>query len=200
MTGDSRNEPVRPVEAVPQTEPQTEQGAEASLTQPGKILRERAHRLAREPAAEERGERLEVVEFLLGREHYGIETSFVREVHPLRDVTPLPCTPPFVVGIMNLRGEILSIIDIRKLFDLEEQGLSDLNKVIVLGGSSMEFGILADHVVGVRTIMVKGLQPSLTTVTGMRADYLKGVTREHLVLLDAGKMLADRRIVVHEEV
>jgi purine-binding chemotaxis protein CheW len=196
MTGDSHNEPER----LAETPPRTEQGAEAGLTQSRKILRERAHRLAREPAAEECGERLEVVEFLLGREHYGIETSFIREVHPLRDVTPLPCTPPFVVGIMNLRGEILSIIDIRKLFDLDEQGLSDLNKVIVLGGSSMEFGILADHVIGVRTIMVRGLQPSLTTVTGMRADCLKGVTREHLVLLDAGKMLADRRIVVHEEV
>ncbi|OGU10060.1 MAG: hypothetical protein A2075_12295 [Geobacteraceae bacterium GWC2_58_44] len=178
----------------------TEQGEQLSLAQRGKLLRERAHRLAREPVAEESGERLEVVEFLLGSEHYGIETSFVREVHPLREVTHLPCTPPFVLGIMNLRGEILSVIDLRKFFDLGEPGAAELSKVIVLRCATMEFGILADAVVGVRTILARGVQGGLTTVTGIRADYLKGVTREHLVLLDAGKMLADRRLVVHEEV
>lgn len=179
--------------------PRTEQSEERSLAQRRALLKERAQRLAREPAAEETGERLEVVEFLLGSEHYGIETSFVREVHPLREVTPVPCTPRFVLGIMNLRGEILSIIDIRKFFDIGQQESDELSKVIVLRGATMEFGILADAVVGVRTILAKGVQVALTTVTGIRADYLKGVTREHLVLLDAGKMLADRRLVVHEE-
>lgn len=191
---DRQSEP----EAAPAILAQAEQDGEQ--TQRRKVLKERARRLAREPAAQESGERLEIVEFLLGREHYGIETSFVREVHPLRDVTPLPCTPPFVLGIMNLRGEILSVIDIGKLFDLEQQGLSDLNQVIVLRCPTMEFGILADAVVGVRTIAARGVQPSFATLTGIRADYLMGVTGEHLVLLDAGKMLNDRRIVVHEEV
>ena len=176
-----------------------EQSEERSLAQRSELLKERAQRLALEPEVEETGEHLEVVEFLLGSEHYGIETSFVREVHPLREVTHLPCTPPFVLGIMNLRGEILSVIDIRKFFDLGQQESDELNKVIVLRGATMEFGILADAVVGVRTILAKGVQVALTTVTGIRADYLKGVTREHLVLLDAGKMLADRRLVVHEE-
>ena len=174
-------------------------GEERSLAQRSELLKERAHRLAREPEVEETGERLEVVEFLLGSEHYGIETSFVREVHPLREVTPVPCTPRFVLGIMNLRGEILSVIDLRKFFDIGQQESDELSKVIVLRGAAMEFGILADAVVGVRTILAKGVQVALATVTGIRADYLKGVTRDHLVLLDAGKMLADRRLVVHEE-
>jgi purine-binding chemotaxis protein CheW len=180
--------------------PRAEQSEERSLAQRAELLKERAQRLAQEPEVEETGERLEVVEFLLGLEHYGIETSFVREVHPLREVTHVPCTPPFVMGIMNLRGEILSVIDIRKFFDLRQQESDELTKVIVLRGATMEFGILADAVVGVRTILAQGVQVALTTVTGIRADYLKGVTREHLVLLDAGKMLADRRLVVHEEI
>jgi purine-binding chemotaxis protein CheW len=186
-------------------EPRTDQAqagqiGEESQAQRKALLRARAQALAREPTAPETGERLEVVEFLLGHEHYGIETSFVREVHPLREMTPLPCTPSFVLGIINLRGEILSVVDIRKFFDIEPQGLVELNKVIVLRCATMEFGILADSVLGVRSIAVSGVQASLATITGMRADYLKGVTAGHLVLLDAGKMLTDRRMVVHEEV
>jgi len=165
-----------------------------------KLLRERAHLLAREPAAEESDERLEVVVFLLGRERYGIETSLIREVLTLREPTPLPCTPSFVLGIMNLRGEIISVLDLRKIFGFGELEPAELNKVIVLRGAALEFGILADEVIGVRTIPAKGVHPSPTTLTGMRADYLKGVVGGRLVLLDAGKMLADRRLVVHQEV
>ena len=70
-----------------------------------KILRARAQALAREPEAEEAARRtLEVVEFLLAYETYGIESSYVREVYPLKAFTPLPCTPPFVLGIINIRG------------------------------------------------------------------------------------------------
>jgi len=177
-----------------------EQRDDWSPGQRRQVLRDRAQQLARVPVAEEGGERLELVEFLLGSEHYGLETSFIREVHPLRELTPLPCVPPFVVGIMNLRGEILSVIDLRNFFEMDRPALTELSKVIVLRQGAMEFGILADAVLGVRTIRSSALQSSLTTLTGVRADYLKGVTGEHLVLLDAGKLLADRRLVVHEEV
>jgi len=163
------------------------------------ILRERALALAREPEKEETAASLEVVEFLLAYERYGIESSYIREVYPLKDLTPLPCTPPFVLGIMNVRGKILSVIDIRKFFDLPQKGLTDLNKVIIVHDDFMEFGILADAILGVRLIPVRELQPSLPTLTEVRADYLKGVTEERLVVLDGGAILSDRRIVVHEE-
>ena len=175
-------------------------GAKRSLSKGGKILAERAKRLAREPVAEQGGERLEVVEFLLGHERYGLETSFIREVHPLRELTPLPCTPSFVLGIINLRGEVISVVDIRQIFQMAAPGPAESNMVIVLQSAAMRFGMLADAVLGVRSVFAGGVQPSIAAVTGIGADYLKGVTRDHLVLLDAGKMLADRRLVVHEEV
>lgn len=164
-----------------------------------RILRERALVLAREPEREEAAAGLEVVEFLLAYERYGIESSYIREVYPLKDLTPLPCTPPFVLGIMNVRGKILSVIDIRKFFDLPQKGLTDLNRVIIVHDDFMEFGILADAILGVRLIPVRELQPSLPTLTEVRADYLKGVTEERLVVLDGGAILSDRRIVVHDE-
>lgn len=166
----------------------------------GRILKSRAESLAREPEKEGVEEVVEVVEFLLSYENYGIESSFVREVYPLKDFTPLPCTPPFVFGIINVRGQILSVIDLRKFFDLPEKGLTDLNKVIILRQDGMEFGILADAVPGVRLIPLGDIQPSLPTLTGIREGYLKGVTGERVTILDAGKLLADRSIIVHEQV
>jgi purine-binding chemotaxis protein CheW len=178
-----------------------EHGAMPTPEEKQKILRTRAQALAREPELEEaaRGT-LEVVEFLLAYETYGVESSYVREVYPLKAFTPLPCTPPFVLGIMNIRGQILSVIDLKKFFDLPAKGLTDLNKVIVIHNDSMAFGILADAILGVRSMPLESVQPSLPTLTGIRAAYLKGVTAERMVILDAGKLLADSKMIVLEEV
>lgn len=165
-----------------------------------RILRERARLLACEQEKEETGESIEMLEFLLARERYGIETSFIREVYPLKEYTPLPCTPAFVFGLINVRGQILSIVDMRKFFELPEKGISDLNKVIILHGESMEFGILADEIVGVKVIPLTCLETTLPTLTDIRERYLRGVTRDQMAVLDAAKLLSDKNIIVHEEV
>jgi purine-binding chemotaxis protein CheW len=165
-----------------------------------RILKARAQALAREPEKAQAADALELVEFLLAHETYAVESRHVREVYPLENLTPLPCTPAFVVGIVNLRGEILSVIDIKKFFDLPEKGLTDLNKVIVLHSDKMLFGILADAILGVRRVPLSEVQPSLPTLTGIREKYLKGVTRERTVVLDAEKLLADENIIVQETV
>ena len=143
---------------------------------------------------------LELLEFRLARECYALETRYVREVFPLKDLTPLPCTPPFLLGIVNVRGRITPVIDIKKFFDLPDEGLTDLHRIILVRGNDLEVGFLADITVGVRTIPVDSLQTSLPTLTGIRADYLKGVTAERLVVLDLERILADPKIIVHEEV
>jgi purine-binding chemotaxis protein CheW len=173
-----------------------------------RILRARADLLAREPEEREAGEYIEVVEFLLAKEHFGMETRFIREVYPLKDYTPVPCTPSFVLGLINVRGQIISVIDIKKFFDMPDKGLSDLNKVIILRSDErapgkaegMEFGVLADAILGVRSIATSEIQPPLPTLTGIREEFLRGVTGERTVVLDAEKLLADKNIIVHEEV
>jgi len=165
------------------------------------ILRARAQALARPPEQAPAAETLlEVLEFRLAQERYAVETRHVHEVVPLKDLTPLPCTPPFVLGIVNVRGRITPVIDIKKFFDLPDQGLTDLHRIIRVRGNDLELGLLAEVIVGVRTIPVDSLQPSLPTLTGIRADYLKGVTAERLVVLDLDRVLADPKIIVHEEV
>lgn len=165
------------------------------------ILRARAQALARPPErAAVAPASLELLEFRLANECYALETRYVREVYPLKNLTPLPCTPPFVLGIVNVRGRITPVIDIKKFFDLPEQGLTDLHRIILVRGNDLELGLLADVIVGVRTIPVDSLQASLPTLTGIRSDYLKGVTAERLVVLDLDRILTDPKIIVHEEV
>ncbi len=174
-----------------------------------RILRERARELAHEHKKKDTSHGyLRVLEFLLAYEKYAIETAHVREVYPLKDLTPLPCTPPYVLGIINVRGQILSVIELKKFFELPEKGISNLNKVIIIstnktvfrGVEGMEFGIVADAVFGVRSIPLNEVQPSLPTLTGIREDYLKGITIDRTVILDAMKILSDKRIVVNEQV
>jgi purine-binding chemotaxis protein CheW len=166
-----------------------------------RILRARAQALARAPqAAPAAGTMLELLEFRLASERYAVESRHVQEVHPLRDLTPLPCTPPFIVGIVNVRGRILPVVDLKKFFDLPERGLTDLHRIILVRGHGLELGLLADVIVGVRSVAADSLQPSLPTLTGIRADYLKGISEERLVVLDLERLLSDPKIIVHEDV
>ena len=88
----------------------------------------------------------------------------------------------------------MSVIQPEKFFDLPEKGLTDLNKVIILRDGKTEFGILADAMQSVGHVFKDELQPSLPTLTGVRAEYLKGVTAGRLVVLDAAKLMSDPKI------
>ncbi len=178
-----------------------ERGWALSAAEKKKILRERALTIARvreeETAA---GEAIEIVEFLLSSERYGVESLYVREAYALKELTPLPCTPSFLLGVVNVHGQIISVIDIRKFFDLPAEGLTDINNIIIVGKEKMELAILTDAITGMRSIPLQDIQPSLPTLTGIRAEYLKGVTGERLVILDVPKILSDKTITVHEEI
>ena len=86
---------------------------------------------------------IEIITFTLATETYGVESAFVREVYPLKEFTPLPGLPPFIFGIICVRGQILPVVDLKKFFNLPEKGLGEMNKVIILGNGQMEFGIMA---------------------------------------------------------
>ncbi len=178
-----------------------ERGFTPSPEEERRILKTRAHELAREPeSGVAEADTLEIVEFELAGEHYAFPLAQVSEVSLLHELTPVPCTPAFVLGIINLRGEIRTVVDLKKFFDLADSGITELNKIILIEQDSMQLGILADAICGVRRIPLADLHPALPTLTDIRADYLRGITSERLVVLDPGKILSDKRIVVDEEV
>jgi purine-binding chemotaxis protein CheW len=183
----------RRMDAVERT---LELGWKPSAERKQHVLRERAAALAREPlGAEPAGETLEVLEFLLAHERYGIELKYVREVYLLKDLTPLPGTPTFILGVANVRGQVLLIVDLKRLFELPNRGLTDLNKIIIVEAPGVELGILADSVLGLVTVPVAEIQPALPTLIGIREEFLRGVTRQSMVVLDAKKLLSVRGLV-----
>lgn len=175
--------------------------ADRTAAERNRILHRRAAALARRHERPEEAEILiDIVEFALAQEFYAVESAFVREVQPLRGLTPVPCTPPFILGIVNIRGQILPVLDLKKFFELPERGISDLDKLLILSSGAMEIGVLADAILGVSSIPMSGLQSTLPTLSGIRADYLLGVTADRIAVLHTEKLLADQRIIVNEEV
>jgi purine-binding chemotaxis protein CheW len=112
----------------------------------------------------------------------------------------VPGTPEIVVGIINVRGRIISVIDIRGFFGVRRPEAAESAPVLILRSDEMEFALLADEIVGVSRIAQGDLQATLPTLHGTRADYLKGVTNDRMTVLDAGKMLADPGLVVDEDI
>jgi len=145
------------------------------------------------------GETLMVVEFLLMPEKYGIESKYVSEVLSLKELTPIPGAPSFVTGIMDVRAKIISIVNLKLLFNLKETGLTQLNKIIVLKRGPMEFGIVTDAIAGTREVLLKGLGAPPATIQGTLAEYIKGITPEGLILLDGENLLTNKSIIVNQQ-
>lgn len=169
----------------------------------GRILRERAKTLAKpfeEPTP--RGEVLDLLVFSLAGERYAVETSFVLEVVPRRDLTPVPCTPPTIQGVVNHRGRIIPIIDFRRLLALPGQEGGERSWVVVVEAERMMFGIGTEAVVGTIRIQASDLAPPPRTLAGDHQAFTKGVTGktgEMVVVMDLVTLARDPRITVNEK-
>lgn len=169
----------------------------------GRILRERAKTLAKpleEPAL--RGEVLDLLVFALAGERYAVETAYVLEVVLLQDLTPVPCTPPTILGVVNHRGRIIPIIDFRRLLALPGQEGGKSWWVVVVEAERMMFGIGTDAVTGTIQIQASDLAPPPRTLAGDRQTFTRGVTGETgemVVVLDLVTVARDPRITVNEK-
>ena len=166
------------------------------------ILKERAKILAREPETRHREiHYVSIVEFLIDQDRYGVPADCVREVYLLKEITTIPGVPEYVMGIINVRGQIFSVIDIKALFNIPKgKGISNLNKVIIIHNETMEFGIVVDSITGITSIPSHKITPAPLTMTEFVRKYIKGITSDHLILLDAEQLLTDNSIVVNDEV
>lgn len=161
------------------------------------ILTARARLLAQEEICRDTGsDTLEAVVFTMAHEQYAIELAHIREVYPLRELTPLPSAPAYLIGVVTIRGQVIPLIDLKRLFGLPEKGLADMNRVIVLRNAGTEIGILADLIVGVRTFDQRQLQPEIPTLSGLRKVYLEGVSEDGTILLHAAAILADPELAL----
>ena len=166
-----------------------------------RILHERAVALAREfDDSEESCDLIESTVFQLGSERYAIESRMIREVVACGGYTPLPCVPPHIAGIMNLRGRILALVDLGRLLELPRDKDEEDCKVLVLSNDGMEFGVIAHVIEGNMRIASSSLRMDFPALTWAGGKYLRGVTSERLILLDASMLLSDPALRVNDEI
>ena len=163
------------------------------------LMDERARALARLPEPAEPAGTLAVMTFALGPERYAIETQYAREVVRLREFSPVPGAPDFVFGVTNFRGEVLCLIDLRRFFDVPATGVTDLSRMVVVGTERAEFGILADETIEIASVRSEDIVPSPESVAGVGREYLLGVTRDVLIILDGTALLRDPRLYVKQD-
>lgn len=172
-----------------------------------RLLVEREARLAQARAAilaQTAEDQLLVLEFQVAQEHYAVEMAWVKEVSAPKALTPVPCTPAFVAGVINVRGRIVSVLNLHQFFGLPGQGLSNLNRVVIVQSGNLELGILADTILGEHKLSPTALEvptPEMpVTEPDWRAKYLKGLTREGMQVLALETLLAAPELIINEEV
>jgi chemotaxis signal transduction protein len=192
IPGDGTPDRVNRTPAVPRKAPQSEDPRVLA------VLSERARKMVQPEMESAVPQQAEILRFQLAYQEYAIGMDFVREVILTGEITPVPGTPDFISGICAARGQIISLVDLRALFRIPEKGLTDLNRVIVITDQKITFGILADTISGVGTIVLDHIAPPQKDDLPGGRRYLKGVGENHLFVLDAAAILNDPGIIVDD--
>lgn len=182
--------------------------AELAEERAGEDLAEVWHRraldLARSSGRErDRGELLKTIVCKLGAERYGIPIGSVREIQRVGDITPVSTAPPFVLGVTNLRGAILTVVDLRVFLGLQHMPLTEQARILVAEGGGMGVGLVVERVEEIADLPAAELKPPLSPHKGLAEDYIAGIAAlrgQMVVMVEIEKVLSNPRMIVDEAV
>jgi len=180
----------------------------------------RAALVAQALKEEEQGQQVEVAVIRLGRELYGLEVEFIFDIRMEENITRVPRTPEWVAGVVNLRGRILSVVDLQRYLGLpvvEKTLDSGPRHLLLVQIPQMELALLVDEVLSIQNIPANRIQEAASLVRGLPVEYVQGVYIENnkgsdktttsegnnstslLVILNLYNLLIDKQILVQEE-
>lgn len=145
------------------------------------------------------GNTIDVLEFKLGSEIYMLETRWLHEVHGLVKIARVPNTPEYILGIVTIRGRVFSVVDLRKLLDRSQDELQSEGKLIILEKDEMEFGILVDAIDAIHLLSIDEIHPPPAAGQSDRATWIKGITKDHRILLDGEELLTRSSLIVNQD-
>lgn len=131
-----------------------------------------------------------VLAFDLGDEKYAVDVMLVRAIRDKLNITPVPSTPSFYKGVVNIRGNITTVIDLRAFFNLAVNAEDTADELVIVRASNLEIALLAHHIQDVITISRSQVEAMIDI------KYTKGITADGLVLLDIETMFEDERLIV----
>lgn len=164
------------------------------------LMLERTAKLSRRQE-EKAIEDMEVLTFKLERETYAIESKYIRKIVPFTGFTRVPGAPDFLVGVINLHGHIVAIIDLKPIYGLGSEMQDENSKmIIVIGFERTEFAILADSVETFVKLNRTDLTEPPDIVNGAGKEHFLGIRLDALIVLDGDALIADRRLYINETV
>jgi len=133
-----------------------------------------------------------LVSFNIGSEEFGVDILKVQEINRMVEITKVPQAPHYVEGVINLRGKVIPIIDLRKRFNLELKEYDKNTRIVVvdIGGNIM--GMVVDSVSEVLRLPSSTIEPAPEIATGINSEYIKGVAKLEdrlLIFLDLSKVI-----------
>jgi purine-binding chemotaxis protein CheW len=162
------------------------------------VLEERAAALARSSEDDVlNGETIGMVVLVVGDERYGVEVQDVQEIEPLDKVTPIPGTPAFWTGVVNLRGSMYPVLDIERYLGLPASAGVENPKVALVSRGGLSVGLLVDEVAEIRKVRSSEIGPPVADGSS-KAEVVRGVTPDMLSVLDLDALLADPALVVED--
>ena len=163
------------------------------------IFRQRANKLRVSTEDIEQTELLSFAVVSLNHKYFGLELDIVREFIKIDKITPIPCTPGYIIGNMNLRGEILTLVDISQPLSLETSNTKQLTQAVVINLDDIVAGIAVEEVFDVIDVPLGEIKPIPVAVEQDTAEYLRGMTTyldQPLHIIDLSKLISQGSLTV----
>jgi len=135
---------------------------------------------------------LQLVVFDLAAEYYGVDIGDVSEIIRMQAITQIPGAPAFVEGVINLRGKVVPVLDLRKRLDRRVKEQTKESRIVVVNIGSSEVGVIVDAVTEVLSVPMSSIEPPSNMITDVESDYLRGIAKldsKLIILLDVKKAL-----------
>ena len=146
---------------------------------------------------------LQWVTFRLAGETYGVNVMQVQEVLRYSEIAPVPGAPPYVIGIINLRGNVVTVIDTRNRFGLEPGEITDNTRIVIIEADQHVIGILVDSVAEVVYLRQSEIETAPNVGNEESAKFIQGVCHKNdelLILIELNKLLTDQEWAELQEV
>lgn len=137
-----------------------------------------------------------LLKFNLQNRSYSIELSFLSEVCYIKEITPIPGSSSFVSGVVNLRGKIIPAISLKNLFNLEDRGLSEQNRLIVLENNENPFGIICDSIGDISEMDLSTLEPTPGNLPDQLTKYISGIFPDNTLHTNAQALTTSSEITI----
>lgn len=135
---------------------------------------------------------LQLVSFELGGEEYAVDILRVQEINRMSEIARVPNAPPYVEGVINLRGRVIPVVSLRKKFKMEEKELDAQSRIIIMDIQGITIGIVVDAVSEVLRIPAGTVDPAPPMAVGVSAEFIKGIAKLEdrlLILIDMDKLI-----------